>query len=131
MPTEGTAKNTAVANKSVAAEAKRWAVRFDNLSDTERLQFERWLQESDAHRAEFDAAMRQWQSLDFLQLLHIDPVNHKADVTAMEETPEQAAQGISTALAFLRREADAIGMHDVGKIIGQAFSKSCKYRSTH
>lgn len=41
----------------------------------------------------------------------------------VQETPEQAAGAISTALDFLRLEADAIGMRDVSDLIGLARAK--------
>jgi hypothetical protein len=41
----------------------------------------------------------------------------------MKETPEQAARAISTALDFLRLEADAIGLLDVSDLIGRARAK--------
>ncbi len=40
------------------------------------------------------------------------------------ETPEQAARAISDALVYLRREADAIGMYDIGVLIEQASEKA-------
>ena len=41
----------------------------------------------------------------------------------LKETPEQAARAISTALDFLRLEADAIGLLDVSDLIGRARAK--------
>lgn len=45
------------------------------------------------------------------------------EIVGLQETPEQAACAISTALGFLRREADAIGLPDVGDLIGRACAK--------
>lgn len=41
-----------------------------------------------------------------------------------DETPEQAALAISDALVYLRREADAIGMYDIGVLIELASAKA-------
>ena len=45
----------------------------------------------------------------------------------IRETREQAAHAISSALDFLRNEADAIGMADVGELIGRASEKANRY----
>lgn len=45
------------------------------------------------------------------------------EIIILQETPEQAAHSISTALDFLRLEADAIGMLDVSDLIGRARAK--------
>lgn len=42
----------------------------------------------------------------------------------VRETREQAARSISSALDFLRNEADAIGMIDVGELIGRASERA-------
>ena len=70
-------KQTDFANKLVSAEARRWVVKSsDDMTPMERKRFERWLQESDEHRAEFEAAKKEWRSLEFLQLLREDPVRN-------------------------------------------------------
>lgn len=45
----------------------------------------------------------------------------------IRETREQAARAISCALEFLRHEADAIGMVDVGELIARASEKANEY----
>lgn len=55
----------------------------------------------------------------------------KTESLILEETPEQAAQAISDALEFLRREAEAIGMCDVGELIGRACAQARHYRRSH
>ena len=59
---------------SVAIEAKRWVVKLDGITPIEQKRLERWLKESDAHREAFEAAKREWQSLEFLKYLREDPV---------------------------------------------------------
>ena len=44
----------------------------------------------------------------------------KADTIVVEETEEQAVRAIAMALEYLRREADAVGMPEVSKLIGEA-----------
>ena len=73
----------------MVAEARRWVVRFDGLSQLERMQLERWLQKSDVHRAAFEAARREWQSLGFLQLLQGDPVNRNDPWVARKRARRQ------------------------------------------
>ncbi|MEM8682171.1 MAG: FecR domain-containing protein [Pseudomonadota bacterium] len=58
----------------MAIEAKRWVVKLDDLTPMEHKRLERWLKESDEHREAFDAAKREWQSLEFLTQLRNDPV---------------------------------------------------------
>lgn len=41
-----------------------------------------------------------------------------------DETPEKAAESIASALDFLRGEADAAGLNDVGGLIGQASARA-------
>jgi transmembrane sensor len=53
---------------SVPAVAWRWVVRLDELSNEEQAELDRWLQESDVHRAEFEAARQAWQSFAVLKL---------------------------------------------------------------
>lgn len=53
--------------QSVAMEAKRWVVRLDELSSLERAELDRWLEESESHRAEFEVAKAKWRSLAFLE----------------------------------------------------------------
>ncbi len=48
----------------------------------------------------------------------------KAKSATVEETPEQAAGAISSALDFLRGESDAIGMRDVSELIRRARAKA-------
>lgn len=50
-----------------------------------------------------------------------------ADMIIVQETPEQAARSISCALDFLRDEAYAIGMVDVGELIDRASEKANEY----
>lgn len=45
----------------------------------------------------------------------------------IRETREQAARAISHALEFLRHEADAIGMVDVGELIARASERANEY----
>ncbi len=45
----------------------------------------------------------------------------------IRETREQAARAISCALEFLRHEADAIGMIEVGELIARASEKADEY----
>lgn len=47
-----------------------------------------------------------------------------------EETLEKTADAISTALDFLRRESDAIGLFDVSELIGQARAEANKHCPT-
>lgn len=47
----------------------------------------------------------------------------------VRETREQAARSISCALDFLRNEADAAGMIDVGELIGRARERANEYWS--
>lgn len=46
--------------------------------------------------------------------------NRKADSDSLRETPEEAAHAIASALEFLRNEPAAIGIRDVGILIGFA-----------
>ena len=48
---------------------------------------------------------------------------------AGEETVEQTADAISTALDFLRRESDAIGLFDVSELICEARAEAAKHSS--
>ena len=47
---------------------------------------------------------------------------------AAEETVEEAANAISTALDFLRRESDAMGLFDVSELIMEARQEADKHR---
>ncbi len=67
---------TSFENKLVTAEARRWMIKSNDLTPMERKRFERWLEESDEHRAEFAAAKREWLALEFLKQLQNDPVSH-------------------------------------------------------
>jgi hypothetical protein len=49
------------------------------------------------------------------------------DIIIVEETREQAARSISSALEFLRHEAAAIGMLDVSELIRRASDKANEY----
>lgn len=51
----------------------------------------------------------------------------EAGMLIVRETREQAARSISCALDFLRHEADAVGMADVGELIGRASEKANGY----
>jgi hypothetical protein len=46
--------------------------------------------------------------------------DRETDAVIIQETPEEAAHAIATALEFLCAEAAAIGMRDVGILIGLA-----------
>lgn len=48
----------------------------------------------------------------------------ETEIVIGNETPQQAAEGISAALDFLRREAEAAGMSEVGELIGRAWRKA-------
>ena len=51
------------------------------------------------------------------------------DGAVPRENPEEAARAIAIALEFLRAEAAAIGLHDVGDLIGLARTKTCDHCS--
>ena len=82
-------KHTVFANKLVTAEARRWVVKSDDLTPMERKRFERWLQERDEHHVEFEAARKEWQSLDFLQLLQEDRVSRNDPWVAKKRVRRQ------------------------------------------
>ncbi|HET6630068.1 MAG TPA: hypothetical protein VFG91_09860 [Woeseiaceae bacterium] len=52
---------------------------------------------------------------------------NEAGPFVVRETREQAARSISSALDFLRNEADAIGMIDVGELIDRARERANEY----
>lgn len=51
-------------------------------------------------------------------------IDMKAKSATLEETPEQTADAISSALDFLRGESDAVGMLDVSELIRRARVKA-------
>jgi hypothetical protein len=51
----------------------------------------------------------------------------QVQVVEIRETREQAARSISCALEFLRHEAYAIGMREVGDLIERASEKANQY----
>jgi hypothetical protein len=53
--------------------------------------------------------------------------NSEADAVFSRETPEQAAHAIANALEFLRNEAAAMGLRDVGILIGIACARTRSY----
>lgn len=48
----------------------------------------------------------------------------KAKTVTVEETPAQAAESISVALDFLKGEAEAVGLTEVGELIQQASARA-------
>lgn len=52
-----------------------------------------------------------------------------ASAATLRESPEDAALAIASALEFLRAEAAAIGLHEVGLLIGLARNRTCDYCS--
>lgn len=60
-------------NDQVTDEARRWALKSDDLTPVERKQLERWLRASPEHPAEYEAAQDLWRAMDFLQLAPDDP----------------------------------------------------------
>jgi hypothetical protein len=53
--------------------------------------------------------------------------DRETDAVFLRETPEEAARAIANALEFLRGEAAAIGMRDVGILIGLARARVRDY----
>jgi hypothetical protein len=53
--------------------------------------------------------------------------DRKPDNDALHETPEEAARAIANALEFLRGEAAAVGLHDVGMLIELAHATLCAH----
>lgn len=49
------------------------------------------------------------------------------DGAALRENPEEAAHAIAIALEFLRVEAVAIGLYNVGVLIGLARARMCDH----
>lgn len=81
-----------IMNNKPTVEARRWVIKSDDLTPMERKRFERWLQESDEHRVQFEAAKKEWQSLAFLQLLQDDPVRQNDPWVAKKRVRRQRAR---------------------------------------